>query len=90
MKRQNGPHLNAGVISGGDSVRKVTLSSPRFWPMLPSRSGPDANRIRLVYWVGSKKPNCRLNYERNSKHAITKRELHRHGVTDVFVLAEVF
>ena len=22
----------------------------RFWPMLPSRSGPDANRIRHVYW----------------------------------------
>ena len=21
-----------------------------FWPMLPSRSGPDANRIRHVYW----------------------------------------
>ena len=23
----------------------------RFWPMLPSWSGPDANRIRHVYWV---------------------------------------
>ena len=23
----------------------------RFWPMLPSRSGPDAHRIRHVYWV---------------------------------------
>ena len=25
----------------------------RFWPMLPSPSGPDANRIRHVYWDGS-------------------------------------
>ena len=24
---------------------------PRFWLMLSSRSGPDANRIRHVYWV---------------------------------------
>ena len=23
----------------------------RLWPMLPSRSGPDANRIRHVYWA---------------------------------------
>ena len=23
----------------------------RFWPMLPSRCGPDANGIRHVYWV---------------------------------------
>ena len=23
----------------------------RFWPTLPSRSGPDANRIRCVHWV---------------------------------------
>ena len=38
-----------------DPVRKQSgvqdLNHPtRFWPMLPSRSGPDANRIRHVYW----------------------------------------
>ena len=26
----------------------------RFWPMLPSRSGPEAIRIRHVYWAGSR------------------------------------
>ena len=28
----------------------------RFWPLLPSRSGPDANRIRHVFWVTIEKP----------------------------------
>ena len=27
-----------------------------FWPVLPSQSGPDASRIRHVYWVGLNVP----------------------------------
>ena len=36
------------IRSGSKPVCKNHAS--RFWPMLPSRSGPDANRIRHVYW----------------------------------------
>ena len=34
---------------GGEPMRKNHPA--RFWPMLSSRSGPDANRIRHVYWA---------------------------------------
>ena len=48
------PNGSGPEASQTDPVRKqanVQKSSARFWPMLPSRSGPDANRIRHVYWV---------------------------------------
>ena len=36
----------------GPEAKPVCRNHPaRFWPMLPSRSGPDTNRIRHVYWV---------------------------------------
>ena len=37
-----------GIRSGS---KPVCRNHPaRFWPVLPGRSGPDANRIRHVYW----------------------------------------
>ena len=36
------------IRSGSNPVCKNRPA--RFWPMLPSRSGPDTNRIRHVYW----------------------------------------
>ena len=37
------------IRSGSKPVYKSLPA--RCWPVLPSRSGPDANRIRHVYWV---------------------------------------
>ena len=42
----------AGPEASRSGSKPVCKTHPaRFWPMLPSRSGPDANRIRHVYWV---------------------------------------
>ena len=40
------------IRSGSNPVRKN--HSVRFWPMPPTWSGPDANRIRHVYWEEKK------------------------------------
>ena len=41
-----------GPNGSGPEAKPVYRNHPvRFWPMLSSRSGPDANRIRHVYWV---------------------------------------
>ena len=37
--------------SGPEASQCAKNHPARFWPMLPSRSGPDVNRIRHVYWV---------------------------------------
>ena len=37
--------------SGPEASRCAKNHPARFWPMPPSRSGPDTNRIRHVYWV---------------------------------------
>ena len=37
------------IRSGSNPVCKNHPA--RFWPMLPSRSGPDTSRIRHVYWA---------------------------------------
>ena len=38
--------------SGPEASQCVQENHPaRFWPTFPSRSGPDANRIRHVYWA---------------------------------------
>ena len=36
--------------SGPEASQWAKNHPARFWPMLPSRSGPDTNRIRHVYW----------------------------------------
>ena len=40
-----------GPNGSGPEASPVCNNHPaRLWPMLPSRSGPDANGIRHVYW----------------------------------------
>ena len=44
-------------------TKPVSKNHPApFWPMLPSRSGPDANRIRHVYWLNMV-PNVHRNHK---------------------------
>ena len=44
------------IRSGSNSMCKNHPA--RIWPMLPCRSGPDANRIRHVYWDIGVLPDC--------------------------------
>ena len=48
----------------------------RFWPMLPSRSGPDANRILYVYWDSrtyvAGTPRCSGRHKTHAEKAVRK------------------
>ena len=75
------------IRSGSKPV--CTNHPARFWPMLRSRSGPDANRIRHVYWVHSAvmKKGQSSNSARTVYSVVMKKGLGRDTARTVYSMA---